>query len=506
MIVWDVAQGSIAVEVLADHPLADELQFHRLFEQVLEDPFAVLLDSAARASRFSRHSVIAVEPEAVLVARGSPLLAAGQAQLELHTRDGCVQRYQGAPFAELERRLAERRLPSALRAQLPEGFVGGAIGFAGYDAGRFLERLPERAARDLDLPELCFLFVDSLLTYEHQSRVLRWIVSARGSDRAQAQARCHARMAELRARFAPTAEVSAEAGSSNEREHEAEAIGTLRAEIDPAAYAEMVRAAKAQIVAGNVFEVCTSQRLQAEFPRDRRAIWSLYLALRAQSPASFACCVLTPFACLLSSSPERFLQLSADGWAESRPIKGTRPRGSTPDEDARLRAELESSEKDRAENVMIVDLARNDLGRVCKVNSIHVPELMIVEEHPSVFHMVSTVRGRIEDGVSPVQLFAACFPPGSMTGAPKIEAMKVIDALEPVRRGIYSGAVGYFDLGGALDFSVVIRSFVISDGRCTINVGGAVVADSDPEDEYRESMDKARALLAALADERGRAR
>jgi para-aminobenzoate synthetase component 1 len=260
----------------------------------------------------------------------------------------------------------------------------------------------------------------------------------------------------------------------------------------------MVRSAQAEILAGNVFEVCTSQRLEAPFPRDRTATWALYNALRTENPAAFACCVLTPWAALLSSSPERFLQLTAEGWAESRPIKGTRPRGGTPEADARLRDDLATSEKDRAENIMIVDLVRNDLGRVCAVDTIHVPELMTVEEHPSVFQLVSTVRGRIEEGVSPVQLFTACFPPGSMTGAPKIEAMKVIDALEPCRRGIYAGAVGYFDLGGALDFSVVIRSFVISGDRCTFSVGGAVVADSDPDSEYRESMDKARALIAAL--------
>jgi len=612
VIVWDLAQGSIAVEVLADHPLTDELEFHRLFEHVLDDPFAVLLDSAASASRFSRRSVIAIEPESLLVARSSPLLAAGQAQLELHVWNEArgdapsVRRFHGAPFAELERMLAERRLPAELRSQLPEGFVGGAVGFAGYDSGRFLERLPERAARDLDLPELCFLFVDCVLLYEHETRMLRWVTSARGRDRSEAETRCQARMAQLRERFAPPshardaaraceptagtadaelrgseaaplsrdaaraceptagtadaelrgseaaplsrdaarardpaagaadaelrgseaelrapdaalmrdrAVVSAnavfdsdDAGREGTRARLLTPIGELRAEITRDGYAEMVRAAKAQIMAGNVFEVCTSQRLEAAFPRDRRAAWDLYLALRAHSPASFACCVLTPFAALLSSSPERFLQLSESGWAESRPIKGTRPRGSTAAEDARLHSELASSEKDRAENVMIVDLVRNDLGRVCAVDSVHVPELMIVEAHPSVFHMVSTIRGQLEQGVSPVQLFAACFPPGSMTGAPKIEAMKVIDALEPVRRGIYAGAVGYFDLGGAIDFSVVIRSFVISEGRCTFNVGGAVVADSDPEAEYRESMDKARALVAALDEQRGRTR
>jgi para-aminobenzoate synthetase component 1 len=477
-------------------------EFHRLFERALEQPFAVLLDSAAEGSRFSRESLITLEPEAALVAWSSPLLAADTAHIELHTwgdsRGGAaqVQRYQAAPFAELERMLVERSMPAELRAELPACFVGGAIGLAGYDAGRFLERLPESAARDLNVPELCFLFVDSVLVYEHATQVLRCIASARGSDRDEARARCAARMQSLRG-FVYEQDGS---GFTGPRSH---ARTDVRSHFDAESYADMVRAAKAQIVAGNVFEVCVSQRLETPFPRERGALWDLYLALRAENPAAFACCVLTPWACLLSSSPERFLQLTAEGWAESRPIKGTRPRHNDPELDARLREELATSEKDRAENIMIVDLVRNDLGRVCQVDSIHVPELMIVEDHPSVFQLVSTVRGRVEDGVSPVQLFTACFPPGSMTGAPKIEAMKVIDSLEPCRRGVYAGAVGYFDLGGALDFSVVIRSFVISGDRCTFSVGGAVVADSDPASEYVESMDKARALITALQNERG---
>jgi para-aminobenzoate synthetase component I len=497
--VCDLAQGSFALDVLPADEVQGGAEFHRWFERVVDDPCAVLLDSAAVGSRFSQRSIIAIEPEALLVARSSQLAAAGVADLELHVwgEDRSVaapevSKYAAAPFAELERLLAERRIPAELRAQLPDGLIGGAIGFVGYDAGRFIERLPERAARDLPVPELCFAFVDSLLVFEHETGGASWIASARGSDRAQAEARCATRMQRLRARFerAPQPRVL--------REPIAPALPNMEAR----GYADMVRAAKQQIMAGNVFEVCTSQRLETPFPRSRGATWELYLALRAQSPAAFACCVLTPWTCLLSSSPERFLSLSCDGLAESRPIKGTRPRHPDRAEDARLGDELASSEKDRAENIMIVDLVRNDLGRVCAVDSIHVPELMIIEQHPSVYHLVSTVRGRIEPGISPVQLFTACFPPGSMTGAPKIEAMKVIDALEPVRRALYAGAVGYFDIGGALDFSVVIRSFVITEDRCTLNVGGAVVADSDPEAEYRESMDKARALLSALEEQR----
>jgi aminodeoxychorismate synthase component I len=351
------------------------------------------------------------------------------------------------------------------------------------------------------LPELCFLFVDVVLRFDHTTGLAEWVVSARGRDQAQARSRCAALLAAHSERWARGASAQAEAVRSQARCPE---VGAVHAYADEQEYAASVRAAQAHILAGDAFEVCISQRLEAAMPSSRAAAWALYRALRAESPAPFACCVLTPWASLLSSSPERFLQLGADRWAESRPIKGTRPRGADAAEDESLKRDLETSEKDRAENVMIVDLVRNDLGRVCAVGSVHVPELMVVEAHPRVFQLVSSVRGRLEDGISPVALFCVCFPPGSMTGAPKIESMKIIDDLEPYRRGIYAGAVGYFDLGGAMDFSVVIRSFVIVGERYTFSVGGAVVADSDPVGEYRESMDKARALLAALEAERAR--
>jgi para-aminobenzoate synthetase component 1 len=207
---------------------------------------------------------------------------------------------------------------------------------------------------------------------------------------------------------------------------------------------------------------------------------------------------------VVSSSPERFLRLGADRVAETRPIKGTRPRGASPAEDAALREDLARSEKDRAENVMIVDLARNDLGRVCRFHSVEVPELMVVEAYASVFQLVSTVRGALRDDVHPLDLVAACMPGGSMTGAPKVEAMRIIERLEPVKRGIYSGALGYLDFSGPLDLAMVIRTVVVQGGRAHLGVGGAVVADSDPGAEYDETMDKARALLAALAQVEGK--
>jgi len=226
--------------------------------------------------------------------------------------------------------------------------------------------------------------------------------------------------------------------------------------------------------------------------------------LRRLSPAPFAAYLELPEVAVAGSSPERFLKLEADGRVESRPIKGTRPRGPTPETDELLAAELAASAKDRAENLMIVDLVRNDLGRVCRIGSIAVPELMAIESYATVFQMVSTVTGRLRPDCDATDLIRAAFPPGSMTGAPKIAAMRILDAIEPVRRGIYSGAIGYLDARGGADLAVVIRTLLVKDGRAYLHAGGAVVADSDPVAEYIESLDKARALLAAVADASGR--
>jgi aminodeoxychorismate synthase component I len=253
---------------------------------------------------------------------------------------------------------------------------------------------------------------------------------------------------------------------------------------------------KEHILAGDAFEVCLTHRLES--PLVGGSAWDLYCELRRVNPAPFACYLNFPEAQVVSASPERFLSLDADRIAESRPIKGTRRRGETPHEDESLRLQLAQSPKDRAENAMIVDLVRNDFGRVCKFHSVHVPELMVVEPYATVFQLVSTVRGELDEPWHGMDLVQACFPGGSMTGAPKIEAMKIIERLEPVKRGIYSGAIGYFDFSGTLDLNIVIRSFVVRDARCYYNVGGAIVADSDPRAEYIETMDKARALQTAL--------
>jgi aminodeoxychorismate synthase component I len=267
--------------------------------------------------------------------------------------------------------------------------------------------------------------------------------------------------------------------------------------VDASGYAKAVDTILEEIASGNVYQANYSQRLTVEAATDP---WRLYQALRKHNPAPFGAYLSDGETAILSSSPERFLRLDGSRNVESRPIKGTRPRGCDAAEDALRSVELKNSEKDRAENLMIVDLVRNDLGRVCAPGSIAVPELMAIETYAEVFQMVSTVTGTLATGRDGFDLLRASFPPGSMTGAPKLAAIGLLEGLETVRRGVYAGALGYFDLRGGLDLSVVIRTIVWKEGQAHLHVGGGIVADSTPEGEFLESLDKAKAPLAALGD------
>jgi para-aminobenzoate synthetase component 1 len=249
------------------------------------------------------------------------------------------------------------------------------------------------------------------------------------------------------------------------------------------------------ILAGDVFQVNISQRFEIAVAKPPL---ELYRTLRERHPASFAALVETDEFAILSSSPERFV--CTDGVrVETRPIKGTRPRGVTADSDRALAAELTASAKDRAENVMIVDLMRNDLYRVCRPGTVTVPELCVLESHPTVHHLVSTVEGELAPGADAAALLAAAFPGGSITGAPKVRAMEIIAELEPTRRGAYCGSIGYLSVTGAADFSIAIRTAVVRDGIATVSAGGGITADSDPAAEYDETLAKVRGVLAALA-------
>ena len=488
---------------------------------------AFLLDSAMAPERLGRYSFLGGDPCALLAGRRT-----GRADLamDLHlttwrTADGArleaaaVRNWFGDPFGAL-RDLQSEYQPVA-SGKLPPGgqFQSGLIGYFGYETGYAIEDLPDTGKDDLHLPDLAFMVVDEVLCHDHRtgettlSLVDRGDSDARVSDWRSRIASCEAdtdgqgvgtpnspgRLEGSGARRAE--EPGSRAGRSHgwRRQAPPEIGGAdslpVRAHFTKEEYCSAVQKCREHIFAGDVFEVCLTHRLEMDLPGDP---WDLFGDLREINPAPFASWLQFPDFQVVSASPERFLSLDEDRIAESRPIKGTRPRGGGPEEDTRLREELAGSAKDRAENVMIVDLVRNDLGRVAEIGSVSVPELQIIEEYATVFQMVSTVRARLRAGYDAFDLVRACFPGGSMTGAPKIEAMKIIDAIEPVKRGVYSGAIGYFDHDGTMDFSIVIRSIVCKDGRATFGVGGAVVADSDPEAEYQETLDKARALIAAV--------
>jgi para-aminobenzoate synthetase component 1 len=255
-----------------------------------------------------------------------------------------------------------------------------------------------------------------------------------------------------------------------------------------------VEAAREYIARGDIFQVNLSQRFDADLPLPP---YELYQRLRSINPAPFAAYLNLDDVTVVCASPERFLKADG-GLVETRPMKGTRPRGGSPAQDEALARELLSSAKDRAENVMIVDLERNDLGRVCRYGTVRVRELWTLEKYATVFQLTSCVEGRLRPEKKRVDLLKACFPGGSITGAPKVRAMEIIDELEPTRRSIYTGSIGYLGFGDTMDLNIVIRTILVKDGRAFLQVGGAVTYDSDPQAEYQETLDKARALFQAL--------
>ncbi len=446
---------------------------HRAAPRLLELPRPVLLDSSLTDGRGGRYSFFTADPFLTVRSWGRRVELTGPAGRAVTEED---------PWDLL--RLLLRRYPVDWVEGLPP-FLGGAVGYFGYDLGRTLERLPATAA-DEGLPKLDVGFYDWVLAADHLSGE-SWIVATGLPTGEEADA--HARVAGIQERLR-----AAPSSSSNAASLEAP---RLRSNFRRADYLRAVERAREYIAAGDIFQVNLSHRLEGEWDG---AAWPLYERLRATSPVSYGAYLDLGDVRVLSASPERFLKLDG-GRIETRPIKGTRPRGHTPDEDRDLGEGLRASEKDRAENLMIVDLLRNDIGKVSRVGSVRAPKLFDLERHASVWHLVSTVTGELRPGLDAVDLLRACFPGGSVTGCPKIRAMEIIEELEPVRRGVYCGVIGYLSFTGAMDTNIVIRTLVLRDGRMDLQVGGAVTYDSDPETEYAETLAKGRALLGALGAE-----
>jgi para-aminobenzoate synthetase component 1 len=389
---------------------------------------------------------------------------------------------EGDPFLRLRGLL--RRYRVSHQQGLPP-FQGGAAGYFSYELGRHVESLPGQVRDDFELPEMYLGLYDWVLAYDH--RLERGWLIATGLPEGN-ESRAGERLAWVKERM--------RAGDRDLRPHISlnQAPVALRSNFSRKGYLSAIERAKEYIAAGDIYQVNLSQRFELSLEEQP---WEVYRRMRQVSPVPYGAFLGFGEVDVISASMEQFLRVE-DGTVETRPIKGTRPRGATPGEDAALADELLNSVKDRAENVMIVDLLRNDLGRVCRTGSIRVPQLFALERYAKVFHLVSTVVGELAPQHDCVDLLRTCFPGGSVTGCPKVRAMEIIDELEPTERSVYCGSIGYLGFSGTMDTSIVIRTIIATKGRACFQVGGAVVADSDPAAEYQETLDKARSSMAAL--------
>lgn len=464
------------------YPLVAELtpapDAEQAFLRLCDRPHCLFLDSARRDPLLGRYSFVACDPFEYFA----------------------LSPDDAGAFSEVARRV--RGLKSATVPGLPP-FQGGAAGLFSYDLCRGLERLPQPARNEFQLPGMAIGLYDALLAFDHQQG-RAWIIS-QGYPETDAQLRrrrAEQRLEGIRRRLAaPAAQPAAESGGAHLAVSElapqfpVSRLPGLTSNFSPAAYLTAVRRAIDYIYAGDIFQVNLSQRLL--FPARDHAV-DLYLRLRRRNPATFAGYFNLGDFQIVSASPERFLQVR-DRRVEARPIKGTRPRRDRPEADMFSGEELQQSEKDRAENVMIVDLLRNDLSRVCRAETVRVTQLCRLESYEFVQHLVSAVCGELREGHDAADALAAAFPGGSITGAPKVRAMEIIAELEPTARGAYCGALGYLGFDGSMDTSILIRTITAGRGWWQAPVGGGIVAQSVPIQEYEETWHKAEGLIRSMA-------
>ena len=451
-------------------------------------PSLVFLDSATDAEHLGRHSFLTADPWSAVRSK---------ALLTQQLVDGRWVRVEPDALAHARALLAPHAAEPL--ADLPP-FQGGAAGYLGYDWGATLERVPRPRYDDYALPDVLLGLYDWVIAWDHPAG-RAWVISTgipeRGTARTDRAAR---RLTFVKERLTDRriggwADSNSTANRLSAPSYPVPGVPGVRSNFTREGYLDAVARVIEYIFAGDVFQANLSQRLEAPLAGTPL---ELYGRLRRRNPAPFAAFLDCGDVVIASSSPERFLRVHDGRQVETRPIKGTRPRGVGPEHDAALALALAESDKDRAENVMIVDLLRNDLSRVCRPGTVRVPELFAIEHYATVHHMVSTVVGELAPEHDGVDLLRAAFPGGSITGAPKVRAMQIIAELEPTARGAYCGAIGYVSVTGALDTNIVIRTYLVLGRDVYFQVGGGIVADSDPEQEYRETLDKARGLVAAL--------
>ncbi len=444
-----------------------------------------LLESVEGGTQVGRYSFLGRDPSIIFEARGA------QVKIRRGSRVTTVE--SADPLAELKK-LTKEFVPVSDPSLPP--FAGGAVGYMAYDTVRRLERLPETNPDDLDVPDMLFMFTDTIVAFDNVSHKLTVMhnLQARPGDNLdllydQAAGVLRQILADLRR---PLSEAQRENGQVRGEENP-------NSNFERQDYLEAVKACKDYIQRGDIIQAVLSQRLDTAFEGDA---FSLYRALRIVNPSPYMFYLHFGDIKLVGASPEIHVR-SFGGDVTIRPIAGTRGRGATVEEDVRLEKELLADEKERAEHLMLVDLARNDIGRVCRYGSVRVTEFMVVERYSHVMHIVSDVGGALEEDRDAFDLIAATFPAGTVSGAPKIRAMEIIEELEPTRRGPYAGLVGYFSFNGNFDSCITIRTMLVSGNRVYVQAGAGIVADSVPETEYEETLNKAKALFRAIQMARG---
>ena len=437
--------------------------------------FSFFLDSARTHPVTGRYSFIGIDPFLIFKAKGN--------LIEIKSEGG-FKKLEGDPFVVLKEILDNYRVSP--EEGLPN-FIGGAVGYIGYDCLHFFEDVPRRAIDDLLLPDIFFIFVDLVIAFDHLENKIKIIAlsDANGKSYDEAVDKITKAYEKLRS-HSPIELDRTQADLSYN--------SVVKSNFTRSEFESIVRRAKKYIKAGDIYQANLSHRFwtKCDVPA-----FELYKTLRRINPSPFACFLDFGELKVVSSSPERLLKVVGRD-VQTRPIAGTRPRGGTSEEDFEKSLELILNEKERAEHIMLVDLERNDLGRVCQYGTVRVNELMVLEEYSHVIHIVSNVQGRLKDRFDRFDLIRAAFPGGTITGCPKVRCMQIIDELEPLARGLYTGSVGYLSFNGDMDLNIIIRTFVIKGQDAYVQVGAGIVGDSAPTREYYETLYKAEALLKAL--------
>ncbi|QHB82517.1 aminodeoxychorismate synthase component I [Aeromonas veronii] len=447
------------------HHLDHSAELHQLFARLQHQPWAMLLESAGPLGADNGFDIITADPLATFETRGEVTTLRVGANISKHHEDplALLAHTQQQLLGELD--LCATHLP----------FIGGALGLFGYDLGRRFERLPEQAAADIAVPDMAVGIYDWALLRNVATgdwQLVHW-----GDEAGLAN-----RLAWLEQQQTKPAPAFA-------------LLGAWQSNMSRAEYGEKFARIQEYLAAGDCYQINLTQRFSAPYQGDE---WQAYCLLATANKAPFSAFIRLPDSALLSLSPERFLLL--DGrHIETKPIKGTRPRHPDPAIDRQVALELAQADKDRSENLMIVDLLRNDIGRVSRPGSVSVPHLFAVESFPAVHHLVSTIHGELDARWQGVDLLRACFPGGSITGAPKIRAMEIIEELEPQRRNAYCGSIGYLSQHGRMDTSICIRTLIAEAGRLHCWAGGGIIADSDTDSEYQETYDKVARILPPLS-------